>query len=180
MLSSQVCPGHHHETHSCAHNELASCCNEAFKIATSSAAYLNNYFMYIGTEGVYSHTFEHEKRADCPVCVGGSLEIKITIPQDGTVRRVIELLEEKQCVTRLPYSKDQVIFSVLCSQISKPSLSTPTSQIYFQAPPQLEAATRPNLEKMVSEFVPEGGVVLVTSTSRSMSVSLCITYDTSL
>ena len=106
MLSSQVCsrpPSS--RAHPCAHSELASCCNEAFKIATSSAAFLNNYFMYIGTEGVYSHTFEHEKRPDCPVCVGGSLEIKISIPQDGTVRRVIKMLEEKQCVTPFAYSK---------------------------------------------------------------------------
>ena len=72
----------------------ASCCNEAFKIATSSAAYLNNYFMLIGTESVYSYTFEHEKRSDCPVCGGESLEI--SIPRSWTVERLIEMLVEKQ------------------------------------------------------------------------------------
>ncbi|KAJ3769897.1 hypothetical protein FB446DRAFT_810170 [Lentinula raphanica] len=35
----------------------ASCCNEAFKIATSSAACLYDYFMLIGIEGVYSYTY---------------------------------------------------------------------------------------------------------------------------
>jgi hypothetical protein len=44
------------------------------------------------------------------------------------------------------------------SQIKKPSLSTPTKNIYLQAPPQLEAATRANLEKKVSGFVPDGGL----------------------
>ena len=73
---------------------VASCCNEAFKIATSSAAYLNNYFMLIGTESVYSYTFEHEKRSDCPVCGGESLEI--SIPASWTVERLIEMLVEKQ------------------------------------------------------------------------------------
>jgi ubiquitin-activating enzyme E1 C len=73
---------------------VASCCNEAFKIATSSAAYLNNYFMLIGTESVYSYTFEHEKRNDCPVCGGESLEI--SIPTSWTVERLIEMLVEKQ------------------------------------------------------------------------------------
>ena len=62
------------------------------------------------------------------------------------------------------------------SQIKKPSLSTPTKNIYLQAPPQLEAATRPNLEKEVSEFVPDGGEVTVTATSLPFSLSLCITY----
>jgi ubiquitin-activating enzyme E1 C len=85
--------------HSCcqlmrSHIYAASCCNEAFKIATSSAAYLNNYFMLIGTESVYSYTFEHEKRNDCPVCGGESLEI--SIPGSWTVERLIEMLIEKQ------------------------------------------------------------------------------------
>jgi len=73
---------------------VASCCNEAFKIATSSAAYLNNYFMLIGTESVYSYTFEHEKRNDCPVCGGESLDI--SIPESWTVERLIEMLVERQ------------------------------------------------------------------------------------
>jgi len=136
----------------------ASCCNEAFKIATSSAAYLNNYFMLIGTESVYSYTFEHEQRSDCPVCGGESLEI--SIPASWTVERLIEMLVEKQDI-----------------QIKKPSLSTPTKHIYFQAPPQLEAATRPNLEKKVSELVPDGGDVTVTASTLPFNLSLRITYE---
>lgn len=73
---------------------IAACCNEAFKIATSSAAYLNNYFMLIGTEGVYSYTFEHEKRDHCPVCGGEALEMSIS--REWTVEQLIELLTEKQ------------------------------------------------------------------------------------
>ncbi|KAI0034014.1 hypothetical protein K488DRAFT_77496 [Vararia minispora EC-137] len=135
----------------------ASCCNEAFKIATSSAAYLNNYFMLIGTEGVYSYTFEHERRPNCPVCGGESVDIQV--PKDWSVERLIEMLVEKQDI-----------------QIKKPSLSTPTTNIYFQAPPQLEEATRPNLERLVSDLVPEGGEVTVTATTLPFSLSLRITY----
>jgi ubiquitin-activating enzyme E1 C len=112
----------------------ASSCNEAFKIATSSAAYLNNYFMLIGTEGTYSYTFEHEKRDHCPVCGGEALEMSIMISRDWTVEQLIELLTEKQNI-----------------QIKKASLATPEKPIYFHQPPQLEEATRPNLEKRVSE-----------------------------
>lgn len=50
--------------------------------------------MLIGTDGVYSYTFEHEKREDCPVCGGESLEISIS--RDWTVERLIEMLVEKQ------------------------------------------------------------------------------------
>ena len=50
--------------------------------------------MLIGTESVYTYTFEHEKRSDCPVCGGESLEI--SIPGSWTVERLIEMLVEKQ------------------------------------------------------------------------------------
>lgn len=50
--------------------------------------------MLIGTDGVYSYTFEHEKRDDCPVCGGESLEM--TISPDLTVEQLIETLVEKQ------------------------------------------------------------------------------------
>ncbi|KAF8623534.1 hypothetical protein AX15_006310 [Amanita polypyramis BW_CC] len=135
----------------------ASCCNEAFKIATSSAAYLNNYFMLIGTDGVYSYTFEHERRADCPVCGGEALGMSIST--DLTVENLIEKLVEKQDI-----------------QIKRPSLSTPNKQIYLQAPPQLEEATRPNLSKKVSELVPPGGEITITASTLPFSLSLRITY----
>ncbi|KAG6874236.1 hypothetical protein C0995_003782 [Termitomyces sp. Mi166 len=136
----------------------AACCNEAFKIATSSAAYLNNYFMLIGTDGVYSYTFEHERRDDCPVCGGESLELIIS--SELTVEQLIEMLVEKQDI-----------------QIKKPSLSTSTTQIYLQAPPQLEEATRPNLTKKVSELIPNEGEVTVTASTLPFSLSLRIMYN---
>jgi len=113
--------------------------------------------MLIGTDGVYSFTFEHEKKPDCPVCGGESLELSIR--PELTVEQLIEMLTERQNI-----------------QIKKPSLSTPTTQIYFQAPPQLEEATRPNLEKKVSELVPNGGEVTVTASSLPFSLSLRISY----
>ena len=157
----------------------AACCNEAFKIATSSAAFLDNYFMLIGTDGVYSYTFTHKKRDDCPVCGGEALEM--TISSDMTVEELIETLTEKQdmCVlitTKCLINAHKVMFH---SQIKKPSLSTsaPTKQIYLQAPPQLEKATRPNLEKKVKEFVQEGGEITVTASTLPFNLSLRISYS---
>lgn len=134
----------------------ASCCTEAFKIATTSAAYLNNYFMLIGTDGVYSYTFEHEKRKDCPVCGGESLNVEI--PADWTVERLIEMLVERQDI-----------------QIKKPSLAS-DKPIYFQGPPQLEQATRPNLEKKVSEVLNSSSTITVTSTSLPFDLTLSVTF----
>ncbi|EJD54350.1 hypothetical protein AURDEDRAFT_110037 [Auricularia subglabra TFB-10046 SS5] len=135
----------------------ASCCTEAFKIATSSAPFLNNYFMVIGTDGVYSYTFEHERRPNCPVC-GGEL-LPVEIKRDWTVEQVIEWLIERQDI-----------------QVKKPSLSSGTKQIYFQAPPPLEIATRPNLEKPLSELIKDGDEVTVTAATLPFSLGLRVTF----
>lgn len=50
--------------------------------------------MLIGTDGVYSFTFEHEKRADCPVCGGEAVDM--TISKELTVDKLIETLIERQ------------------------------------------------------------------------------------
>jgi len=135
----------------------ASCCNEAFKIASTAAPYLDNYFMYMGMDGVYSYTFQHQQRPECPVC-GGEV-VEMSVGKEWTVDRFMEALMERQDI-----------------QIKKPSLSSGATQIYFQAPPQLEAATRPNLEKKLSELVPDGGDVTVTSRTLPFNLSLRVTY----
>jgi ubiquitin-activating enzyme E1 C len=131
--------------------------------------------MLIGTEGVYSYTFEHEKRADCPVCGGESLEL--TVKHDCTVEGFIEMLVEKQDMFAFPLDTLTAHVSFSSSrQVKKPSLSTLTKQIYFQAPPQLEAATRPNLEKKLSELVENGGEITVTASTLPFSLSLRVTF----
>lgn len=71
----------------------ASCCNEALKIVTSSNPYLNNYMMYIGEEGVYTHTFAHEQKDGCPVC--GNMATDFHAKADWTLDEFIERLKEK-------------------------------------------------------------------------------------
>jgi ubiquitin-activating enzyme E1 C len=47
---------------------LAAEANEAFKIATKASFSLNNYMMYNGVTGLYTYTFQYEKKETCPVC----------------------------------------------------------------------------------------------------------------
>lgn len=71
----------------------ASCCNEAFKIATGSAPYLNNYMMYTGNDGVYTFTFEHQKKPECPVC--GNASMTASFDPEMKLEDLIEWLQEK-------------------------------------------------------------------------------------
>jgi ubiquitin-activating enzyme E1 C len=52
--------------------------------------------MYIGTEGVYTYTFEHEKRPECPVCGGEVMDVDVK--PDWTLQELIDWLIEKQDV----------------------------------------------------------------------------------
>ncbi|KAK4047783.1 NEDD8 activating enzyme [Microbotryomycetes sp. JL221] len=72
----------------------AACCNEAFKIATSSNPYLSNYMMYTGNESIYTYTFEHQQKPECPVCGGESVEL--TQAGTSSLQELIDVLLERQ------------------------------------------------------------------------------------
>ena len=72
----------------------AACANEAFKIATNSATFINNYMMYVGDEGVYTFTFELQKKDDCPVC--GNALIQIGISSKSTLQDLMDKLMDRR------------------------------------------------------------------------------------
>lgn len=120
----------------------ASCCNEAFKIATSCNPYLENYMMYSGDDGIYTYTFTHERKEDCPVC--GNLAKVLEVDPKMTLQQFIESLGERAE-----------------AQLKKPTLRTEKTSLYYQSPPSLEEKTRPNLSKKLSELVSDGEEVAV-------------------
>jgi len=76
----------------------AACCNEAFKIASTTNPFLgnpetNNYMMYSGDESIYTYTFEHQKKDDCPVC--GNLAREIDVKKDWTLQDFVDHLGER-------------------------------------------------------------------------------------
>lgn len=126
----------------------ASCCNEAFKVATSTAPPLgmpedNNYMMYTGDDSVYTFTFEHQKKDDCPVC--GNLARKLDVNAKSTLEEFLESLAERPE-----------------AQLKKPSIRSEAKTLYYQFPQSIEEQTRPNLKKKLEELVEDGEEVVVT------------------
>jgi ubiquitin-activating enzyme E1 C len=113
---------------------VAAVCNEAFKISTDVANSLNNWMMYNGVTGTYTHTFEYEKKESCPVC--GKSEFSFTISRSI---KLSEFIESLKLDSRM--------------QLKKPSLRMPGKSLYMQSPPVLEQTTRPNLEKTMGELL---------------------------
>ncbi|BDD60836.1 hypothetical protein MAP00_005932 [Monascus purpureus] len=120
----------------------ASTTSEALKIATSCNPYLENYMMYAGEEGVYTYTFEAEKKPDCPVC--GALARTILVDPNATLESFIENLGERAE-----------------AQLRKPSMRTEEKTLYQRFPPQLEEHTRPNLKLKIKDLVEDGQEVAV-------------------
>jgi ubiquitin-activating enzyme E1 C len=127
----------------------ASCCNEAFKIATGSAMPLGpeeNYMMYSGNDSIYTYTFKHERKSDCQVC--GNLARELEIDGSWTLQEFIETLAVQPE-----------------AQLKKPSIRAEGKSLYMQSPQSLEIATRPNLSKKMRDLVTNGDEIGVTDPS---------------
>lgn len=135
----------------------ASCCNEAFKLATKCNPCIDNYMMYTGTDSVYTYTFQLQKKPDCPVC--GCLAIIYEVNPKITLNEFIEKLIESPNV-----------------RVRKPSLRTGSKNLYSQGPPQLEKATRPNLNKLLEELIDNNEEVSITDPNLPFNLNLKLKY----
>ncbi len=139
----------------------AACVNEAVKLLTFASQTLNTYMMYMGSEGVYSHTFVYERKEDCPVCT--SAVRKLTISPNATLNELIQMLREGEL------------------RLKSPSITSGSGQtLYMQKPPALEKATRVNLDKSVSKLIQSGEELTVTDpVLENISLSLAIHFESS-
>lgn len=50
--------------------------------------------MYTGNESIYTYTFEHQKKPECPVC--GGEKIAVQQKRDNSLQDLIDMLLERQ------------------------------------------------------------------------------------
>ncbi|KAF2857693.1 hypothetical protein K470DRAFT_266634 [Piedraia hortae CBS 480.64] len=125
----------------------ASCCNEAFKIVSSAASFLgnpreNNYMLYTGDRSIYTYTFCHERKPDCPVC--GNLPKDLDLTPEQTLDTFIGSLAERPE-----------------AQLKKPNLRTTDKSLYYSTPASLEEQTRPNLKRKLEELLSDGDEIAI-------------------
>jgi ubiquitin-activating enzyme E1 C len=135
----------------------ASCCNEAFKLATNCNKWLDNYMMYSGDEGIYTYTFSVDKKDDCPVC--GNLPRSLNVNPNMTLQEFIDSLAERAE-----------------AQLKKPTIRTEKTSLYYQSPPSLEEQTRHNLRKKMSELVANGEEVAVSDPAFQITFRYKLSY----
>ena len=67
----------------------AECATEALKLATCCAPGMDNFAMYVGTSGVYTHTVKYEKDEACELCSAGR---RVAVSKDATLSDVMDAL----------------------------------------------------------------------------------------
>ena len=100
--------------------------------------------MYNGSQGVYSYTFEYEKKPSCIVCSDASDTRHMAIAGDATLKDFIGMLRSDPSM-----------------QLQNPSIVSESHSLYLPKPPQLEKTLRPNLDRPLTEMINDGEVLTV-------------------
>lgn len=135
----------------------ASCCNEAFKLITNSNPILDNYMMYSGDDSIFTYTYRHSKKANCPVC-GDSYKV-VRAQKWWSLSDFIEDLKEMQEV-----------------QMKNPSISSASKPLFMANPPPLYEATKSNLSKNLDTLVHLGTELVVTDPSLPIALKIVVKF----
>lgn len=133
----------------------ASCCNEAFKVVTSSNPILLNYMMYSGDDSIFTYTFSHTKKADCAVC--GTEVKRVRAMRWWTLQDFLEYLAKRQDL-----------------MLMMPSVTTRDKNLFMRLPAFLREQTQANLQKKLHDLVGIGEEIIVTDPSLSGSARLVL------
>lgn len=115
----------------------AACATEVFKLATSSYCPLNNYMVFNDLDGIYTYTFEAQKKDNCAVC--SQVPQNVRFDENDKLQDVIDYL-----INNPEY------------QMKSPGITTcingKNKTLYMQNVKSIEVATRPNLKKTLKEL----------------------------
>ncbi|KAI2649840.1 NEDD8-activating enzyme E1 catalytic subunit [Labeo rohita] len=115
----------------------AACATEVFKIATSAYIPLNNYLVFNDVDGLYTYTFEAERKDNCSAC--SQVPQKLQFPPSAKLQEVLEYLTENASLQ-------------MKSPAITATLEGKNKTLYLQTIASIEERTRPNLCKTLKEL----------------------------
>lgn len=141
----------------------AICATEAFKLASSCSASLNNYMVLNVLEGIYTYTYEAERKEDCVACSQIPKEIVIK-DSKFKLKDLIELLCNNSDL-----------------QMKNPGLTAnidgKNKTLYMQAVPSIEEKTRENLLKTLSELgLKDGDEINVADSTTPNAITIQLKF----
>uniref|UniRef100_A0A7N6BWV5 NEDD8-activating enzyme E1 catalytic subunit n=1 Tax=Anabas testudineus TaxID=64144 RepID=A0A7N6BWV5_ANATE len=141
----------------------AACATEVFKIASSAYIPLNNYMVFNDVDGLYTYTFEAERKENCSAC--SQVPVDLHFSPSSKLQEVLDYLTESASL-----------------QMKSPAITAAVEgknkTLYLQSVASIEQRTRPNLSKTLKELGltdrQELAVADVT-TPQTMLFRLCFT-----
>uniref|UniRef100_A0A3B3QVJ5 NEDD8-activating enzyme E1 catalytic subunit n=1 Tax=Paramormyrops kingsleyae TaxID=1676925 RepID=A0A3B3QVJ5_9TELE len=115
----------------------AACAMEVFKIASSAYIPLNNYLVFNDVDGLYTYTFEAERKENCPAC--SQIAQDLRFPPSAKLQEVLEYLTENASLQ-------------MKSPAITATLEGKNKTLYLQTVASIEQRTRPNLSKTLKEL----------------------------
>mmetsp|Transcript_34039 Transcript_34039/g.43830 ORF Transcript_34039/g.43830 Transcript_34039/m.43830 type:complete len:116 (-) Transcript_34039:453-800(-) len=113
--------------------------------------------MYMGSEGIHSHTFVYEQKSTCPVCTTHTHHL--SLPSTTTLNAMLQQLCDGEF------------------RLKAPSITSSSKTLYMRKPVALENATRGNLEKPLNELIDSGEDLVVTDpVFPDTSLGLVVTF----
>ena len=114
--------------------------------------------MYMGSEGIHSHTFVYEQKSTCPVCT--THVHRITLSPSTTLNSLLQQLCEGEF------------------RLKSPSITSSSKTLYMRKPVALEKATRANLDKPLKDLIKDGEELVVTDpVFPDTSLGLMVTFE---
>lgn len=143
----------------------AACVTEAFKLASSCVAILNNYLVFNDTDGIYTYTYEAERKEDCIVCSPACRPKYINVLHDG-----VKLSEFMDILTGTHYQmKSPGVIAVINNK---------NRTLYMSAVASIEESTRGNLKKSLKELnLINGTKLVITDSTRPTSLEMILRYS---
>ena len=113
--------------------------------------------MYMGSEGIYSHTFVYEQKDTCPVCTTHTHTL--SLPSTTTLNALIQQLCDGEF------------------RLKAPSITSSSKTLYMRKPVSLEKALRANLDKTLIELMANGEELTITDpVFHDASLSLVVNF----
>ncbi|CAI8014628.1 NEDD8-activating enzyme E1 catalytic subunit [Geodia barretti] len=141
----------------------AVCATEVFKLATSCSKPLQNFMVFNDTDGVYTYTFEAERKEDCISC--STKPISLTFTTDTTLQQLYDYLKENQKFL-----------------MKAPSITTvidgKNKTLYMPTLDAVERATRPNLQQKLTDLgVLDGHHIVVADATTPKPVAIIVKFE---
>ncbi|KAK4882144.1 hypothetical protein RN001_005463 [Aquatica leii] len=142
----------------------AVCATEVFKLATSCCVPLNNYLVFNDVDGIYTYTFESEKKDNCLACSLIPQNLPVEDPSKMKLKDLIELFCESTSY-----------------QMKSPGLTTyingKNKTLYISTIKSIEERTRENLTKSLIELgLQNGSEILVTDLTSPNTLTVRLKF----